>query len=141
MTAAAPGRSTGMRRLLLISLIAFGSLAADARACSCVKPDVDAVDDAFVGRVVEVTDRRVVFDVEATVKGRYSGRAEFPYQVGDGGNCGANLRVGDRTGVLIYGEEDFVGLCNLMDPEDMGVPRPSTASLLGALLGTCWSVL
>ena len=66
-----------MRRLLLVSLIAFGALAADARACSCVYPDV--------------------------------------------------------------GEEEFVGACNLMDPAEMGVPAPSPASLLGALLGTCWA--
>ena len=130
-----------MRRLLLISLIAFAALAADARACSCVYPDVDNAESAFVGRVAEVTDDRVVFDIEATVKGRYSGRAEFAYLVGDGGNCGANLREGERTGVLIYGEEEFVGACNLMDPAEMGLPAPSPASLLGTLLGACWSAL
>jgi hypothetical protein len=130
-----------MRRLILISLVAFGALAADARACSCAMPEVDRAQGAFVGRVAEVTDDRVTFDVEATVKGGYSGRVEFDYLVGDGGNCGANLREGDRTGVVIHGQEDAIGMCNLMDPAEMDVPQPSGASLLGALLGTCWSVM
>lgn len=129
-----------MRRLLLISLIAFGALAAEARACSCAHPDVDRAEGAFVGRVAEVTEDRVVFEVEASVKGAYAGRVEFPYMVGDGGNCGANLREGERTGVVVFSEEDAIGMCNLVDPAQMDLPSPTQAELLGALLGTCWSV-
>jgi hypothetical protein len=128
-----------VRRALLLSIAGVLLFAGDARACSCIAPDVDHAQAAFVGRVAEVTDHRVVFDVEASVKGGYAGRAEFGYSVGDGANCGANLRAGERTGVLIYGDEEFVGMCNLMDPAALGLPALSPASLLGTLLGTCWA--
>lgn len=140
MTAARSGRSTGVRRTLIVSVAGLLLLAADARACSCAPPDVDMAEAAFAGRVVEVTPDRVVFDVEASVKGGYAGRVEFPYLVGDGGNCGANLRAGERTGVVIHGEEEEIGMCNLLDPAEMNLPAPSPASLLGTLLGTCWAL-
>ena len=135
-----------MRRLILICLIAFGAIAADARACSCVDTGTVLTDAerVFVGTVIERRGSEMLAVYTIDVEQVVSGDVPDPIRLRAGtqeASCGVDLPVGRRVGVMLTQPGDEVNLCQIADPDELGVEVPSPASLLGALLGTCWSVL
>lgn len=153
MTAAPPRRSTGVRRLILLSTALLLGMAGEARACSCVgaADGFPTAEGAFVGTIVAkagALDRvAYTFEVEKVYKGSYPRRVTFPSTLAEP-SCGMDREPGFRTGVVIFGDEQRVGICNLISEdelEDLATPRPPAPgagrvpSLLGALLGACWA--
>ena len=145
-----------MRRLLLIALIAFAALAAEARACSCVGAagGFPRAEGAFVGtieaRYVDGGRVSYVFAVEKVYRGSYPRQVSLPSMLSEA-SCGMDEEPGFRTGIVIFGAESHVGICNLLSEEELdelATPSPPSgpaagsepAAFLGALLGTCWSV-
>jgi hypothetical protein len=111
----------------LVVAIAAVSLAfaADAFACSCIRPDLvrdlPRAEGAFVGTVLErhVQRRQAVylFRVEQVYKGDIENRIEVASAV-NGAACGLALSVDQRIGLLLTREAGQwrSSLCSQVDP-------------------------
>jgi hypothetical protein len=113
-----------VRVLVAIAALSL-ALAADAFACSCIRPnlirDLPRADGAFVGTVLE---RRVerqnaiyLFRVEQVYKGDIENRIEV-VTAANGAACGLELGVDQRTGLLLTREGGTwrSSLCSQVDP-------------------------
>jgi hypothetical protein len=113
-----------VRVLVAIAALSL-ALAADAFACSCIRPnlvrDLPRADGAFVGTVLE---RRVErqnaiyrFRVEQVYKGDIENRIEV-VTAANGAACGLELGVDQRTGLLLTREGGTwrSTLCSQVDP-------------------------
>jgi hypothetical protein len=97
---------------LIVSIAAVSlALAADAFACSCVRPnlvrDLPRADGAFVGTVlerhVEGQNAIYLFRVEQVYKGDIENRIEV-VTAANGAACGLELGVDQRIGLLLTRE-------------------------------------
>lgn len=141
-----------MRRSLLISALLVLGLAGEARACSCVgaASGFPQAEGAFVGTVVERRGARerltYTFAVEQVYKGSFGRRASFASNASEA-SCGMDVPVGHRTGVVIFGDETSIGICNLIEPEELDalaepvVPRAQPRGLIRELLTACRGAL
>ena len=154
MRAAPPGRSTGMRRALLLSVLLWPAFAADARACSCVGTAAVLVDAerVFVGTVAErrTTDTRngyevqavYAFDVERVVRGEVPERIELRAATEEA-SCGVDLPVGRRVAVMLTQPGGDVSLCQIVDPAQFAPAPPpaqvdpAVTALLGQAVSAC----
>jgi hypothetical protein len=111
--------------LVCASLVVSLALAADAFACSCIRPnlvrDLPRADGAFVGTVLERhVGRQTVtylFRVEQVYKGEIENRIELVTPA-SGAACGLEVAVGQRIGLLLTRADGEwrSGLCSQVDP-------------------------
>jgi hypothetical protein len=101
------------------------ALAGDALACSCLPVDLardlPRADGAFVGTLLERTDRKATstlrFRVEQVYKGDIENRVEVETALG-GPACGIEVPAGERIGLLLErdGAVWRASLCSQVDP-------------------------
>jgi len=101
------------------------ALAGDASACSCLPVDLardlPRADGAFVGTVLERTDREatstLLFRVEQVYKGEIENRVEVETARG-GAACGLEVPVGERIGLLLERDGGVwrSSLCSQVEP-------------------------
>ena len=101
------------------------ALAGDALACSCLPVDLardlPRADGAFVGTVLERTDRErtstLLFRVEQVYKGEIENRVEVETARG-GAACGIEVPVGERIGLLLERDGGVwrSSLCSQVEP-------------------------
>ena len=113
-----------MRVVFAIAAVGL-AFAADAYACSCIRPDLvrdlPRADGAFVGTVLERHVQRgqavFLFRVEQVYKGDIENRIEVT-SAAHGAACGLELRVDERTGLLLTrdGGTWRASLCSQVDP-------------------------
>lgn len=125
-----------MRRvvaLLVIAATMVGFTPRPALACSCAWPPdiprwVETSAGAFVGTVIGKglsplqqlgDDVTHVLEVERWIKGGPAERIELDLPGDTGGNCGVNLDMGQRVGMLLHESEGKItsSSCSTFEPE------------------------